>query len=436
MRTALLTAALVCSSLACAQSGPMTLKQCIDYALSHNITIKRSENTARQQDVDLSTARNSRLPDLNAGASEQFNFGRGLNEENTYVNRNTQNTSLSLATSVPLFTGMRIPNQIAAGKLNLEASMADLEHARQNISLYVTMAYLKAVYTREVMNVNANQVELSKIQEKRLEKMLLAGKASETDVAEARSQVAQDELAQTQAQADYRLALLDLSQLLELPSPEGLEVIAPDGGTPGVLPPAPDAIFAQAVGLKPEVKAEQLRLQAYEKNINIAKADYYPTLSFSAGLGTGYYKTSGFKARSFGDQLSDNFNKYIGLSLNIPIFNRLATRNAVRKARLQHEAQSLVLDETKKNLYKEIQQAYYNAINAEAKYRSSLVAEKTAEQNFTLVTRKYENAKANATEFAEAKTKHTNAAINRLQAEYEYIFRMKIIKFYQGSDIS
>lgn len=108
----------------------------------------------------------------------------------------------------------------------------------------------------------------------------------------------------------------------------------------------------------------------------------------------------------------------------------------MRKARLQHEAQSLVLDETKKNLYKEIQQAYYNAINAEAKYRSSLVAEKTAEQNFTLVTRKYENAKANATEFAEAKTKHTNAAINRLQAEYEYIFRMKIIKFYQGSDIS
>ena len=165
MRTALLTVALVCSSLACAQSGPMTLKQCIDYALSHNITIKRSENTARQQDVDLSTARNSRLPDLNAGASEQFNFGRGLNEENTYVNRNTQNTSLSLATSVPLFTGMRIPNQIAAGKLNLEASMADLEHARQNISLQVTSAYLQAVYTREVMNVNANQVELSKIQE-------------------------------------------------------------------------------------------------------------------------------------------------------------------------------------------------------------------------------------------------------------------------------
>lgn len=415
---------------------PMTLRQCIEYATAHNVTIKKSANAAEQQKVELSTARNSRLPDLSAGMSEQINFGRGLNNENSYVNRNTQSTNLSLSTSVPIFTGMRIPNEIAARKLSLEASVADLEHARQNISLQVTSAYLQAVYTREVINAEVNQVALSKIQEDRLNKLLNAGKVSETDVSEARTQVAQDELAQTQAEADYRLALLDLSQILELSTPEGLSVIVPENDVPETLPPSPDAIFACAVNEKPEIKAEKLRLQAEERNIDIAKAAYYPTLSFGAGLSSNYYKTSGIKASSFGKQLNENFQQYLGLTLNIPLFNRFATRNSVKQAQLQHEAQNLVLDETKKSLYKEIQQAYYNTINAEAKYRSSLVAEKTAEQNFVLVTRKYETGKANATEFAEAKTKQINATITRLQAKYEYIFRMKIIKFYQGEEIS
>lgn len=415
---------------------PMTLRQCIEYATAHNVTIKKSANAAEQQKVELSTARNSRLPNLSAGMSEQINFGRGLNNENSYVNRNTQSTSLSLSTSVPIFTGMRIPNEIAARKLSLEASVADLEHARQNISLQVTSAYLQAVYTREVINAEVNQVALSKMQEDRLNKLLNAGKVSETDVSEARTQVAQDELAQTRAEADYRLALLDLSQILELPTPEGLSVIVPENDVPETLPPSPDAIFACAVNEKPEIKAEKLRLQAEERNIDIAKAAYYPTLSFGAGLSSNYYKISGIKASSFGKQFNENFQQYLGLTLNIPLFNRFATRNSVKQAQLQHEAQNLVLDETKKSLYKEIQQAYYNTINAEAKYRSSLVAEKTAEQNFVLITRKYETGKANATEFAEAKTKQINATITRLQAKYEYIFRMKIIKFYQGEEIS
>ena len=440
MRTALLTAALVCSSLACAQSGPMTLKQCIDYALSHNITIKRSENTARQQDVDLSTARNSRLPDLNAGASEQFNFGRGLNEENTYVNRNTQNTSLSLATSVPLFTGMRIPNQIAAGKLNLEASMADLEHARQNISLQVTSAYLQAVYTREVMNVNANQVELSKIQEKRLEKMLLAGKASETDVAEARSQVAQDELAQTQAQADYRLALLDLSQLLELPSPEGFSIVRPDtaliaiGEGNGL--PVPDEIYQEALAFKPEVRAETLRLKGAEVGIGIAKSALWPTLSLTAGLGSNYYKTSGFDAESFGRQMRNNFSQYIGLSLNVPIFNRLETRNSIRAARLNHETQQLQLDNVKKTLYKEIQQAYYNAVAARAQYASSREATRSNKAAFDLMSAKYEYGKANITEFNEAKNNWLTSESELVRAKYEYMYSTSLLDFYRGKQLS
>lgn len=413
----------------------MTLAQCIDYAVSHNVNVKRYANNVEQQKVQLSTARNSRLPDLTAGASQSFNFGRGLNSENAYVNRNTQSTGFNLQTSVPLLTGGRIPNEIAMSRLNLQAATADLEHARQSIALQVAAAYLQAVYAAEVVKVQEAQVAFSKIQEDRISKLFNAGKSPESDVVEAHSQVAQDEMGRTQAKCDYKLAMLDLSQLLELSSPDSIEIVAPQGETSPTLPPLPDRIFARAEGVKPEIQAEKLRLQAAEKNIRIAKAALYPTLSLGAGLSSEYYKTSGYQAASFSKQLSDNFNKSIGLSLNIPIFNRLATRNSIRQAKLQQSEQALQLDETKKTLYKEIQQAYYNAVNAQAKYESALAARKAAESNFNMMTGKFENGRANATELEEAKTKRANAITSTLQAKYEYILRMKIIEFYEGNEL-
>lgn len=413
----------------------MTLAQCIDYAVSHNVNVKRYANNVEQQKVQLSTARNSRLPDLTAGASQSFNFGRGLNSENAYVNRNTQSTGFNLQTSVPLLTGGRIPNEIAMSRLNLQAATADLEHARQSIALQVAAAYLQAVYAAEVVKVQEAQVAFSKIQEDRISKLFNAGKSPESDVVEAHSQVAQDEMGRTQAKCDYKLAMLDLSQLLELSSPDSIEIVAPQGETSPTLPPLPDRIFARAEGVKPEIQAEKLRLQVAEKNIRIAKAALYPTLSLGAGLSSEYYKTSGYQASSFSKQLSDNFNKSIGLSLNIPIFNRLATRNSIRQAKLQQSEQALQLDETKKTLYKEIQQAYYNAVNAQAKYESALAARKAAESNFNIMTGKFENGRANATELEEAKTKRANAITSTLQAKYEYILRMKIIEFYEGNKL-
>lgn len=413
----------------------MTLAQCIDYAVSHNVNVKRYANNVEQQKVQLSTARNSRLPDLTAGASQSFNFGRGLNSENAYVNRNTQSTGFNLQTSVPLLTGGRIPNEISMSRLNLQAATADLEHARQSIALQVAAAYLQAVYAAEVVKVQEAQVAFSKIQEDRISKLFNAGKSPESDVVEAHSQVAQDEMGRTQAKCDYKLAMLDLSQLLELSSPDSIEIVAPQGETSPTLPPLPDRIFARAEGVKPEIQAEKLRLQAAEKNIRIAKAALYPTLSLGAGLSSEYYKTSGYQASSFSKQLSDNFNKSIGLSLNIPIFNRLATRNSIRQAKLQQSEQALQLDETKKTLYKEIQQAYYNAVNAQAKYESALAARKAAESNFNMMTGKFENGRANATELEEAKTKRANAITSTLQAKYEYILRMKIIEFYEGNKL-
>lgn len=411
-----------------------TLKKCIDYAIEHNLTIKQQEASAEQSKIELSTAKNSRLPDLNGSASHSFSFGRSLQADNTYNSINTQNTGFSLSTSVPLFTGLQIPNNIALSKLNLQAALEDLNAAKENVSIQVASSYLQVLFNDELARVAHEQVDLSREMLVQREAYFRNGKASESELYEAKSRVAQDELSAVQADNDYQLALLDLSQLLELPSPDGFAIVSPQTdavenlGTP--LPPA--EIYADALLIKPVIKAAQYRLEGAQKNIRIAQSAYYPQLSLGAGLSTNYYKMSGMDNAGFGSQLRDNFSQYVGLTLSIPIFNRLATRNRVRSARIQQTTLGWQLEDSKKTLYKEIQQAYYNTLSAQTQYTSSRTAAEAAKASFDLMKERYLNGKANATEFNESRTAWMRAVSDQLQAKYNYIFRFKILDFYRG----
>lgn len=432
------TLSFILASLAASaqQSGGWTLRQCIDYALENNITVKQQDVTRRQNEVQLSTAKNSRLPDLNASASQNWSFGRGLTSENTYSNRNTSSTSLSLGTTVPLFTGFRIPRTIELNKLNLEAATADLGKARDNISVQVAQAYVQILYNIELRDVAQRQIDIDSMQVERLREMYRTGKASGVEVAQQEATLAQSRLTLTQADNDYRISLLTLAQLLELPSPEGFTIVRPDIAALTVdeaaALPLPDEIFQEAIAFKPEVKAETLRLKSTEMSIKIAQSALWPTLSLSAGLGSNYYKTNGFDTESFGRQMRNNFSQYIGLSLNIPIFNRFETRNSIRSARLDRESQQLRLDDVKKTLYKEIQQAYYNAVAARAQYASSTEATASNKAAFDLMSAKYEYGKANITEFNESKNNWLKAESDLARAKYEYMYDTSLLDFYRG----
>ncbi len=421
------------------QTRRWTLRECVDYALENNITVKQQDVTRRQNEVELSTARNSRLPDLNASASQNWSFGRGLTSENTYSNQNTSNTSFSLGTSVPLFTGFRIPRTIELNRLNLEAATADLAKARDDVSVQVAQAYVQILYDMELRDVAARQIQIDSMQVARLREMFRTGKASGVEVAQQEATLAQSRLTHTQADNDCRLALLSLAQLLELPTPEGFDIVRPDTsritvGTAVVLP-LPDEIYREAMAFKPEIKAEMYRLKSADMNIKVAKSALWPTLSLSAGLGSNFYQTSGFDAESFGRQMRNNFSQYIGLSLNVPIFNRFATRNSIRTARLNREAQTLQLDNVKKTLYKEIQQAYYNAVAAGAQYESSTEAARSSKAAFDLMAAKYEYGKANITEFNEAKNNWLKAESDLARAKYEYMYDTSLIDFYRGRQL-
>ena len=424
-----------------AQDKQWSLRECCDYAVEHNIGIKQQQNQCRQQEIQLSTAKNARLPEVSGSVGQNFSFGRGLTMDNTYTNTNTSSTSLQLGASVPLFTGFEIPNQIKLNKLNLEAATADLEKAKNDIRMEVAKAFVQILYDMEIADVAHRQIAIDSAQVARLQAFVENGKASGAELSQQKATLASSKLTATQADNNLRMAILTLTQLLELPSPEGFSVVRPSLENLAYLvnldnQVSPDQIYAEAIGVKPEILAQQLKLKGTAHSIKIAQAGNYPTLSLSGGLGTNYYTTSGFKSDSFGKQLENNFSQYIGLNLSVPIFNRFSTRNRIRSARVDQETQQLQLDNTKKTLYKEIQQVYYNALNAQTKTQSSAEAVNSSKDAFELVQAKYENGKATITEFNEAKNNYMKSESDLVQARYENLYQHALLEFYRGKQLN
>ena len=426
-----------------AETRQWSLRQCIDYAIDHNIQVKQQQNITRQQQIQLDDNRGNHLPSVDASIGQNFSFGRGLTAQNTYENTNTSNTSFQLSASVPIFSGNRIVNAVKLSQLNLDASLADLEKAKDDIRTQVAKAYVQILYDMEVAEVAQRQIAIDSMQVYRLQRMLESGKASPAEVSQQKATLAQSRLTATNADNNYRLSLLALSQLLELPSPEGFAIVRPDAESI-ILPvtakgkaalPSPDIVYEEALGIKPQIKAEQLRLSGTDYNIKIARGEYMPSLSFSAGLGTNYYKTSGSPTDGFGKQLNNNFSQYLGVNLSIPVFNHFSTRNKIRTAKIDRENQVLKLENTKKDLYKEIQQVYYNAVASCCKYESSLEAEKSNNDAFELTRAKYENGKATITEFNEQKNNLLKAQSDLVQTKYEYLYQTSLLDFYRGRQL-
>ena len=277
---------------AMADNKQWTLRECEDYAIAHNITVKQSEVAREKQTYALSTARNSRLPNLSGTLNEGLSFGRGLTAENIYEKTNTSNTSLQLQTAVPLFTGFEIPENIKFNRLNLEALTEDLEKAKNDIRMQVAKAYVQILYNQEIAAVAHRQISIDSMQVVRLTAFVNNGKASVSELSQQEATLASSRLTATQADNTLRMSVLTLTQLLELPTPEGFYIVTPNlddlNAIENVKLMTPDDIYAEAITFKPEIVSEQLRLKSREHSINVAKAGYYPKLNLTAGLGSNY----------------------------------------------------------------------------------------------------------------------------------------------------
>ena len=436
-RLSLLLCTVIATWPLAAQEGPWTLAKCIDYAIANNLSVRQGAINVEENEIAVHTAKSARLPGVYGSASQNFSFGRGLTADNTYANTNTTSTGFTVGADVPIFQGFRIKHDIALKELNLAAATADLERVRDDIRTSVAAAYVQILYNMEILSVAREQVKIDSLHVERLEQMLASGKVSAAELAQQKASLAQSRYQLTQAKNNLQLSRLDLAQLLELPSPEGFYIAVPGADETGIqLLPSPEIIYADAVGERPAIVAEERRLDAADKQVELAKSALYPSLSLSGGVGSNFYTSSGTHAPSFAEQMKNNFSQSVGLSLSIPIFNRFSTRNSIRSAQLSRENQQLQLETAKKSLYKEIQQAWYSAVAAQEHFRSSEQVVESARESFDLVSAKYENGKANITEFNEAKNNLVRAVSDMVQARWQQVYQTRLLDFYRGGELS
>lgn len=416
-----------------------TLRQCVDYAVENNIDLRKTALDVKNAEISLSTTKNSRLPNLNASAGQDFNFGRSTLGDNTSQSVNSSTSSFGISSTTPLFTGFKIPNQTKADELSLQAATEGLKKAKENLELNVVSLYLDALFNREILRAYKEQVGLSTMQVERTQILVESGKVPASQLYDIKAQLAKDELNVTTADNNHVLSLLNLSQALNLTDYNNFDIEEPDlsnviaDNISSIIPPS--QVYNMALGIKPHVKEAEYKLGSSKKLLKVAQADYWPTLDFRVGYSTAYQRVSGIDNVSFGKQLKDRGSEYIGLSLSIPIFNRFQVRNKVRKARLDIESQELDLDNVKLALYKEIQQAYQSAVAAQSEYTSTVKAYDAAEESFKYAQERYEIGKSTVFEFNEAKTKVFTSKSEQIRAKYDFLFKSKILDFYQGKPI-
>lgn len=420
-----------------APGAAWSLDDCIGYALHNNIEVQQRSLKVESSDADLSTAKFSRLPNLGASVGYQASFGRGTGEDNTYKSGTVQNGSFDVSASMPLFQGMRINRQIKAGKLDLAAAVQDLEKAREDVSINIMTLYLDVLYNKELVGVAERQLALSSQQAVRSRALAASGKQPESAVYESDALEAKDRLALTQARNDLRLALLNLSQALNRESAAGFDIVDPtlDSVTLASLHRLGSAedVYAYAVENRPHIRAEQLRLESSEHSIAIARSELYPSLSLRGGYGTGIYSNSSISG--FWPQFRKNGSESVGVTLSVPIFNRRATHNNILKAKIALRSQQLAVTNAERELRKLIEQAWYNADAAYAKYNSAQAASASAKVAFAYEEQKAAAGRSTIFDFNDAKTRMEKAEAEAVQAKYEFVFRSKILDFYRGQPL-
>ncbi|MGL5786243.1 MAG: TolC family protein [Bacteroidales bacterium] len=433
----------ICISPIFAQQG-WTLEMCINYAIEHNLDLQKMDLQKQTSELTLHTSKMSRLPDLNAGLGQSFGFGRSKNRDGVLADRNSASTSLNASLSAPIFTGLRITNEVAANKLALKAITEELNQAKQDLGIRVTNLFLQVLFNKELVNISEQQLALSKDQLTKTEQLVTYGKTPESELYEAKSVFATNEQSLVEARNAYMLSQLDLAQALEIDDTNSFIVQDPlleESILQGeILLTEKNQIYETALAHRASVKAAKYRIEESKKNVNISKSGYMPTLSFGANYSNGYYHNYGKENAqfntSFSEQLKANNSYGLGVNLNIPIFNRFATRNRVKSAKIGVVMQEINLIQAQKNLRKEVEQAYYNAVASNEKFKAAQNSLDAAKIAYQYMQARYDAGKATAFEFGELKARIGKSEAQLAQAKFEFILRCKILDFYMGKPIS
>lgn len=435
-----------------AQDKQWSLKECVDHALENNLSVQRAQYITDLRKEDITTAKGNKLPGISASASQNFSFGSGFDAAaNTRVSADRRSNSFNINGQMTLFDGFSIKNGIIQSETSFEASKLDLEKMKNDISLNIVNSYLNVLFSKENLKIAQAQVLISEQQLVRTKDLVTAGIQPEGNLLEVEATKVTDENSVVTAENNLALSLLELSQLLQIPN-SGFDVedIPININSVALMYNNTEEIFAKAVANQPEIKSAELAVQNSETGIKIAKADYSPSLSLSAGMNTVYNHRQGQEddffipdvsnpggpdilvANGFFDQLDNNFGQFVGLNLSIPIFNRGQVKANVNRAIINEEISKVNLNDTKRALREAIERAYINARATLKEYEAASKSVKAQEQSFTFAQERYNLGATNSFDFEQVRNRLVNAQSDLIRAKYNYVFRTKLLEFYFG----
>jgi len=451
-----------------------SLEKCIQYARDNNIQIKQSElQTDLAKRVELQ--QHSRfLPSINAQGSNNYNFGRNIDPfTNQFVDTRVVSSQLSLFGNMTLFGGFQNWNASAQAHYDYLASVKDTEKMRNDVSLRIATSYLNILFGKELLKNAENQLEISLLQRDRIDKLVKAGQSAESNLYDIEAQVARDELQKVNAENNLSISYLQLFQQLQLDINTEIEIEIPNfsGVDAGLLSATADEVYKTAVTTMPEILAQDYRLKSAEKGRLASYAGASPKLTLNGGLSSIYsgnnkvpigdpqtilneialfdqngqpytfYSPSisypdGYKTKGYNDQIKDNLNKSFGLTLTIPIFNNLSSNAAIKRANINNMTQKLQLDAAKNTLQQTVQTAYNDALAALKQYQASEKLVRAQQESFKYAEIKYQQNLINSVDYTDAKIKLTNAQNDLIRSKFDYIFKTKVLDFYQGKTLT
>lgn len=415
-----------------------TLKECVEHALKNNITIKQNELNVDLAELNAKDAKNIFLPDLTASTSGSLSFGSTFDPvSQNRISQTIFGGAAGANSNVTVFNGFRNLNTYKQAKLGIERSKLTLEQIQNDISLQIVNTYLNVLFAKENYNVAKFQAEISQGQVKAAKDQYENGLIPKADYLNVEATAANDIQNQVTQENALTIALLNLSQLLQLPS-EGFDIEYIDVGSPAntMYYANADMVYEKALTTQPQIKNAELGIENAEYNIEIAKGAFLPTLGFGLNLATNYgfilNAPPGFQNTQLGTQLSDNFGYGIGFNLNIPIFNRFRTKNNVDRQIVNKEISIVQLENEKLQLEQTIEQAYTDAKAAAKSFEAAKISLASQREAFKNAKQSFELGAMTVFDFDLVRNRLVAAESTLIRNKYDYVFRTKVLQFFYG----
>ena len=419
------------------------LQTCIDYALRQNITIRKNRLNAESAEVDVKTAKAALFPSLTASVSQRI-VNRPNSETNTIIDgdnitssqsKTSYNGSYGIDANWTLYNGSKRLNTLKQQRMNNRIAELSVAESENNIEESITQIYVQILYAAEAVKVNEATLAVSQAECERARALLAAGSIAKSDLAQLEAQVSTDNYQLVTAQATLQDYKLQLKQLLELDGEKEMTLYIPTPGDENVLSPLPSKtdVYRSALTLRPEIEAGRLNVKASEFDIDIARSGYIPTVSLSAGIGSTNTNGNDF---TFGEQIKQNWNNSLGVTVSVPIFNNRQTKSAVQKAKIQKQSSELDLLDSQKALYKTIEGLWLDANSAQQRYVAATEKLRSTQTSYDLIQEQFNLGMKNTVELLTEKNNLLNAQQETLQAKYMAILNTQLLKFYQGEKIT